>query len=47
MSITYKPNARKRLKKHGFRRRMKTKGGRKIISRRRAKKAWKLSASDE
>ena len=37
MSITYKPSRVKRNRKHGFRKRMATKDGRKIVNRRRAK----------
>ncbi len=37
MSITLKPNKRKRKKVHGFRKRMSTHTGRKIFSRRRKK----------
>lgn len=36
MSITYKPSRRKRSRKHGFRKRMATRQGRKIINRRRS-----------
>ncbi|MFA6404625.1 MAG: 50S ribosomal protein L34 [Candidatus Paceibacterota bacterium] len=43
MSFTYKPNRRKRAKKHGFRMRMKSPGGKKAISRRRAKGRRKIS----
>ena len=47
MSDTFKPHTRKRRNKHGFRARMKTRGGRKILKRRRKLGYWKLTASDE
>jgi large subunit ribosomal protein L34 len=34
---TYQPHKTRRLRKHGFRARMKTKSGRAIVNRRRAK----------
>ncbi len=44
---TYQPKVLRRLRKHGFRARMKTAAGRKVLRSRALKGRWRLTVSEE